>query len=393
MGLAVAFGLVALYLYLGGNLTIGAPRSWYFAYVAVLLALTFVLVPWPRLATILLSLAAIEAGLGIGSLLLYKYHLIASETLSPRDKHEVRFEWHPILQVVPVPTSAEEAKRTVMINSEKLRGKERSADALRSKIVVALFGGSTTFDMKPDGLSWPDRLEDILGDRYAIINHGMGGYTTAEHVIQTAFYERTAGVSPRCSVYYVGWNDLRNAHLSNLDPGYADFHLPSQVDGFRARRTNSSASIVSPLAALLGRFAGLAFDTVRLPIQVNGKTSGEPDPAFEAIFARNIGAISAINRQRGIRTIWVGQLMNRAKLTAETSYGWLPFVRDSDVYPLIVRLNDIVKREAQVSGDVYVDIPLDKFGDADFPDQGHFTPAGSLKFATLLAPTVAEACR
>lgn len=42
----------------------------------------------------------------------------------------------------------------------------------------------------------------------AVLNRGVPGYSAAEHVIQTAFYERTHGVSPRCSIYYTGWNDL-----------------------------------------------------------------------------------------------------------------------------------------------------------------------------------------
>ena len=34
----------------------------------------------------------------------------------------------------------------------------------------------------------------------------------------------------------MGWNDSRSAHIANLDPGYADFHLPSQIDAEEARR-------------------------------------------------------------------------------------------------------------------------------------------------------------
>ena len=72
----------------------------------------------------------------------------------------------------------------------------------------------------------------------------MPGYTTVEHLIQTAFYQDKFGKPPRCAIYYVGWNDLRNAHIPDLDPGYADFHLPSQIDspkcGASAARTSRS---------------------------------------------------------------------------------------------------------------------------------------------------------
>ena len=100
---------------------------------------------------------------------------------------------------------------------------------------MATFGGSTTYDIGAgEGDTWSDRLADALeqGDRgrFFVVNHGVPGYTTVEHLIQTAFYQTKFGKSPRCAIYYVGWNDLRNAHIPDLDPAYADFHLPSQVD-------------------------------------------------------------------------------------------------------------------------------------------------------------------
>ena len=70
----------------------------------------------------------------------------------------------------------------------------------------------------------------------------------------------------------------------------------------------------------------------------------------------------------------------------------LPFVHEKDVWPLIARLNGIVRQEAVRLGDTYADIPIDDFQSADFGDEGHFTPAGSLKFATLVAPQVKRAC-
>ena len=91
----------------------------------------------------------------------------------------------------------------------------------------------------------------------------MPGYTTAEHVLQTAFYPEKFGKAPRCAVYYVGWNDLRNAHIPDLDPGYADFHLPSQVNSLKVRRIGGSNVTISPLLTVLARFVGAEVDTVR----------------------------------------------------------------------------------------------------------------------------------
>jgi hypothetical protein len=387
--LLLLVALTALYLSYRGHLTAWSPRAWYIAYLSALAMLVLVLAPWPRVAAALLMILTLEAGIGLGSLACYKFGLIPSETLAPNDKWGQPFKWHPLLQAKPVPSNA---GAVTAISSEGWRGPERSADELGSRIVVALFGGSTTFDgMLRDGQAWSYRLQEILGPRYAVLNRGMGGYTTAEHLLQTAFYERTKGVTPACSVYYVGWNDLRNAHIAALDPAYADFHLPNQIDGFRARRTDIENSI-SPLATIMGRLLGYAFDTLR-PATAIGVIKSDPDTVLEEIFARNVTAISAINRQRGIRTIWVGQLMNAAALTADTPSRWIPFVRERDTYGLIQRLNGILKREGAALGDVYVGLPAEKFGQDAFRDHGHCMPAGALRFATMLAPVIEDSCR
>lgn len=390
--LLLFIAVIAVLLDVRGDLTAGTPRSWYFVYLVVLIALACLLTPRPVIAAALLSLAAIETGLGAGSIVLYKYRLIPSPGLVPLDLAIRRGDWHPLLQVVPVPTTkAEAAEGVPAVNSDGIRGQEITEGDLRGKIVVALFGGSTTFDGQPDGLSWPERLQDILGNRYAVINRGVGGYSTAEHVIQTAFYERTKGVPPRCAVYYVGWNDLRSAHVPNLDPGYATFHLPWQTDHQRIRRSDTPRAI-SPLVIFAGRLAGLAFDTIRADYP-EGTPSRDPDPALERIFARNVATISAINRQRGIRTIWVGQLMNRAELRQDRPSPWVPFVYPDATYGLIERLNGILKTDADSLGDVYVGLPVEPLEKDGFADEGHFTEEGSLQFATLLAPAIARHCR
>ena len=48
---------------------------------------------------------------------------------------------------------------------------------------------------------------------------------------------------------------------------------------------------------------------------------GDPDRALEAIFTRNVQTISAINRQRGIATIWVGEVFDHASLEAASWRG------------------------------------------------------------------------
>jgi hypothetical protein len=136
-----------------------------------------------------------------------------------------------------------------------------------------------------------------------------------------------------------------------------------------------------------------AVDTARPIDRPNGRTSAAPDPRLEEFFVRNVRTISAINHQRGITTLWVGQVMDHRRMLAGERWGWVPFLRPEDMSPLVLRLNGLLEREAEALGDVYVDIAPQDFTSDDYMDHGHFTPSGSLKFAAQLAPAVAAACR
>ena len=236
--------------------------------------------------------------------------------------------------------------------SEGTRGRDPAPGSLDGRNVVAAFGGSTTYDIgTSEGDTWSDHLAEAIGrDRFFVVNHGVPGYTTVEHLIQTAFYQTKFGKAPRCAIYYVGWNDLRNAHIPHLDAGYADFHLPSQVDLLLVRLVSELYTSISPLFSLLARFASANADTVRYsdPRRTNKPASGD-DPALLALYERNIRSISAINRERGVRTIWVGQLVNRVELTGDGQYGWLPLVRDRDVWSLLQQFNQVLARTVRSS--------------------------------------------
>lgn len=392
---ALVAGAAAIFA-VTGELAAWGPRTWYFLYLLALLAFVVALVRRPKVAVPLLVLAALDFTWGVGS---WAMAPSGSPSLLPPARSEPpRFRWHPLLQAVPVPGLAVTSGTGLSIrhSSEGTRGRDPEPADLASHGVVATFGGSATYDIgNGQGDTWPERLaEAVKGDRLLVINHGVPGYTTAEHLVQTAFYADRFGKTPRCAVYFVGWNDLRNAHIPDLDPGYADFHLPSQVDSLQVRHIGGSTVTISPLLTVLGRLIGRETDTVRYakdPYAL-APASG-PDPALVAIFERNIRSISAINRGRGTATIWVGQVVNPARLKGDGLYGWLPRVRDRDVWPMLQQFNAALERAARDLGDTYVAIPLAAFGNADFVDQGHFSAAGARRFADILALRVRDACR
>ena len=129
------------------------------------------------------------------------------------------------------------------------------------------------------------------------------------------------------------------------------------------------------------------------PAAPNQPKSGD-DPALDRSIERNMRSISAINRQRGVKTIWVRQLVNPDRLTGEGFYGWVPLVRDRDVWPLLQKFNAGAGRHgAQPGRRLYRRARRLVQATADFVDNGHFSPQGAQRFAEALAPMVRDACR
>jgi lysophospholipase L1-like esterase len=397
---ASSFGIVvaatATGFVLTGELNHHTPRELYFVYLAGLIVLGSALAPSPRLSVPLLALAMVDFCLGIGSHVLREVDLADSSILPTNFNVASGFTWHPLLQGTPIPSLKGGAMGlTITHSSEGTRGRDYTEEELRAKTVVAVFGGSTTYDLGvSDNDTWSARLEAALGENtYAVINHGVLGYSTVENLIQTAFYQDKFGVAPACAVYYVGWNDLRSAHFSRRDSGYARYHLPSQIDSLKVRRIGAGYVSLSPVFTVLARLVSLWADTARPSTMPRGEPQSGGDSALEALFVRNVRAISAINRDRGIRTIWIGQVLNVHALEGDDVDGWLPLVRDRDVWPLQQRFNELLQATALKMGDAYIHVPVEDFEAEDFRDRGHFAASGSDKFAHSLAPSVKRECR
>jgi hypothetical protein len=367
-------------------------RSAYFIYLGSLALLAALLSFAPRLAWPLIALAFLDFSLGIGTSALAHIKVIAYNMM-PADSVTEQYVFHPLLQATPNPDFVGHLPVEIRHNSQGLRGPERDAERLKQQTVIAAVGGSTTYDIGvAEGQTWPEKLERLLGTRYAVLNHGVPTYATVENLIQTLFYLDSYGVTPRCAIYYEGWNDVRNAHDPHLDPGYADFHLLDKYTWMQARRRPLFAEI-SPLGRILVSYLQRWIDTVPAAENLfNHRPSSGSDPLLEKYFRRNLETIAAVNKSRGITTVFVGQVLNRARLHDTQSHSWWPLVRDADVWPLQAHFNMILKETADRVGVAAFVPPIDQFQDSDFVDKGHFSAQGSTKFAAMLAPVVQASC-
>jgi hypothetical protein len=115
--------------------------------------------------------------------------------------------------------------------------------------------------------------------------------------------------------------------------------------------------------------------------------------SFAAIWRQFLEAIAAINRERNIVSIFVGQVWNRARLQSKERSGFFPLVRDVDVWPLQDHFNSILKETADSIGVSNFIPPIDEFQDDDFADSNHFSAKGAAKFALMITPIVKSSCK
>jgi len=344
----------------------------------------FAIRTWFRLSLLVSSFLFIELFFAYGGFALAKIGVKGLRSFLPQEIHR-QFVFHPTLAVTPNPTFS---NLSISHTPEGLRANSTLFNS--SLPHIAVFGGSTTYDIgvTSNSKTWVSILNEKL-DGFSVSNNGVPGYSTAEHVVQTAFYSDRAGTMPVCSIYYIGWNDIRNFGLSELDSGYARFHLPSQYWNLRVRYSLNS---FSPTINLLSPF--ILRSELPFPNRSGdlGKDVGSEDRMFE-VAENNLRTISALNRSRGIKTVFIPQMLNRTELTDSTGVnGWLPFVYDVDVWPLQARFNLMVEELSRSLGDNYVDPDINTFYSSDFADSGHFNDTGAAKMVSNIEKDIKLHC-
>jgi len=320
--------------------------------------------------------------------------------------------YHPLLQTVPAPNTivkkrcerdTKDASLGKVLNLSYLRGREfifrHNSKGLRgaeltsrdlAKPLIFVYGGSSTYDFpQTQGETWPEKLQEALDNRYTVINFGVPMYTTTEALIQTAFYQNIFGKMPVCALYYEGLNDLFNSHIKDLDPGYADWDLLSKPSRINVRKPRIWMSSYSPILSVLSDLARSRFDSLpEAPTGLRKKISGV-DEHMERIFADHVATITAINSSRGVKTIFVGQMLAREFLAKYPG-------ADSDEITWAVQehLNLVLRETAISKGAGYIDPGVEQFkSSTDFTDYVHFAGPGSAKFAKLIADDVNMQCK
>jgi lysophospholipase L1-like esterase len=344
------------------------------------------------LLTNLLVFAALTAVIEAGGQLAYRFthgawlHERAGEYLQAAQDADAVFERHPYLVARPRANLRLGRDGLVISTTPRHTRVTAAAPPRAGAITVAAIGGSTTFGTRvTDADTWPWQLQAALGDRYAVINYGVPGYTTAENIVQMSLLVPESGA--RVAIFYEGWNDIRNYHWPGLSPDYYA-HGMTQFDTLLPARPDRAsllerAARYSFVLRLVGYAAGVPVGAIEKP------TSGEPDPEVDRLYARNLRTLKALSSRFGMTALFVPQVLNDEALArAGTRAGWTPYVTSAALPTLMRGFNGLM---ANVCGQndpscVFVDEPLrSAWNNDDFVDEGHLSRSGGAKLAAILA--------
>jgi hypothetical protein len=127
---------------------------------------------------------------------------------------------------------------------------------------------------------------------------------------------------------------------------------------------------------------------------VEGEMSDRKDLRLSAIVSENMKLTADIDRHFGVKAIFVPQILNYDWLERHYQQGWWPFIPAKAVRPLMREMNLDLERAAKDSGALFLGTPLAvNWATDDFLDEGHFSAAGSTKFAASLAGEVGTYCQ
>jgi len=382
LGLILSIIFILLLLRLTGE---GAYVSFsYYIYLFFLSSLVLIFIKRRPFSYFFLIILILELLFGLIPIALDKLRITNMQWFVPRAQFETKFEFHPMLGAIPLSEfSSEEESHS----KKSIRKNKNEFD--QTKDHIAIFGGSTTYDIGLyDNDTWVSLIDELLPS-YNVSNNGVPGYSSAEHVIQTAFYPDRAGKMPICNVYLMGWNDIRSFGIKDLDSGYANFHLLSQYGNLKLRK---SLSTPSPIMNVLL----MNFGANELPLPSEEGMLDKDITSADMVFtfaARNIKNIVAINKERNINSLFIAQILNKSMLEKNDDiFGWVPYVKNSNLWPLQKRFNNMVSEIAKEKEFFYYSPNEDFFTDQDFLDHGHFSKEGAIKFANLVMPIVKESC-
>jgi len=298
--------------------------------------------------------------------------------------NNIIFEPHPYLISKPKP-NAELIINGVHYHNNSLgfRNKEFKKDKIKFRIIA--IGGSSTYGTGvSDHQTWPYYLDSLLSENAEVLNFGISGHSTVEHIILSSFI--LPDYKPDIILILCGLNDLRSCYIKNSGRDYSYFHPYNLESVLGFNQSNN-----------LPRFAVLRISIILLqkigyyPLFNYQKVRIEDDHTLENerkmlnIYKYNLKNLISIINNTGSKIVFIPQILNQNAIKNNNLKWWIPNVRDSEIIPLIKKYNMATKEVSDSAGVYYIDnIDLQNWTKNDFVDPSHFTANANYKLACII---------
>jgi len=335
------------------------------------------------LALFLASLAVLE----VCSLIALRVNTGMWLYREPVNPNSWLFDSHPNLVALPSPNKRHVmGQSTATHNSLGFRGDEFPAKS--EKIRVVTVGGSTTYCVGvSDQDTWPAQLGKLLGTGYEVLNLGVPGHATTEHLVMLGTV--VPRFSPDVVVFHVGLNDMhcmhdvKNSELVNRCHGDLLYNSLGQCFVNRMPRLAILRAGVTILQNV-----GLAGRCPAPSPLIN--TAQTVDPLVMAAFRENVRQLAAMTRELGAIPVFVPQVGFNESLVAKGEYRWwTPNLDQSKLEALLNDFAGALREIAQTRGAPYVeDVEAFSWNDDLFVDSSHLNAEGNRKLAKLVASKI-----
>ena len=350
--------------------------------------------------TILINFMVFSTLLVIIEIVCQLTHLIKSQSFKTKLEKNNIFEKHPYL-VGRLKASTEVILNQKSITSTDHYTRWTGAHPNDENLIrVGVFGGSTTFGTEvTDKDSWPALLQQKLGNKYAVINFGVPGYSTAENIIQMALIAPEK--HPHIVIFYEGWNDIRNYHEKKLGVDYFSH-------GISQNRNLGLSSLYSQAEGHLFNDNYAFFWVInKIKNKIKGWESKEqkhkidsinlfetPDKFVDSIYSRNLRTLKLLAKNINAYPIFIPQILNYQKFDSdEGSHVWSKHIKSSAMRELMNNFNRHMERlylNEEKDGLVLNNVLKKNWVNSDFVDYGHFNKNGGTKFADLVFQAIRD---
>lgn len=311
-------------------------------------------------------------------------HLLYDERVNP---NAWIFEEHPYMVALPQGSKRYRVDGIeITHNSLGFRGREFPAKGVKKRVVA--IGGSTTYCVDvADKDTWPHQLEGSLGDSYEVLNLGVAGHGTAEHLYMMGSI--ASRLQPDVVVLQVGLNDLHCMHAPTISPVlnkcHSDLYANSVGQCFVAKLPR-----LATVRALVSILQNIGLAPKCPPDPLPGRKHSDLDPRVVEAFKAQVTALVSIARGMGAQVILVPQVGFKAASVRQGEYQWwTPYLDQSALWSLMTGMNRELQGVSQQLKVPYVDeVTQITWDDSLFVDASHLTGEGNRKLADLISAVV-----